>query len=37
MSATETTIAEKMAIIHSPKRPNIDDLVQEIFTDFIAW
>lgn len=35
MSATETTIAEKMAIIHSPKRPNIDDIIAAVFDDFI--
>ena len=35
MSATDTTIAEKMAIIHSPKRPNIDDIIAAVFDDFI--
>lgn len=31
----QKTLAKQMEIIHDAKRPNIDDLVQEIFTDFI--
>ena len=31
----QKTLAKQMEIIHDAKRPNIDDLVQEIFTDFM--
>ncbi|MGN1031591.1 MAG: acetyl-CoA carboxylase carboxyl transferase subunit alpha [Butyricicoccaceae bacterium] len=31
----ETTIEEKMKIIHSPKRPNIDDITSSVFDNFI--
>ena len=31
----QKAMARQLAVIHDIERPNIDDIVKEIFTDFI--